>query len=321
MDELITVGYNGTPASREALEWAAGEAEARGAQLRIVSCYEIPYAGEPFGFVTSDLIGALLDSAQAMGESARDAVLAGHPRLVMTVEPSPGPASLVLAKGAEPTDLVVVGASHRHGVEAFWLGSPPRYLTRHSGCPVVVVHGAASRGRPDRIVVGVDGSPAADAAVDWAAAEAELHDVPLVVVCAWSFSSVVTGAAPTRARDTVRGRAAATLQAAVARAERRGIAVAGALCEGDAVSAIVDSLRDGDLLVIGQHGSGAVLGVLGSTVNALVEACAVPVVVVGATRVDTSTDPSRGEPEALADDGVGNVGARPAQLTVAGIGG
>ena len=38
---------------------------------------------------------------------------------------------------------------------------------------------------PPHIVVGVDGSPHADAALRFAVAEAKLRGVPLRVVCAW----------------------------------------------------------------------------------------------------------------------------------------
>ena len=55
----------------------------------------------------------------------------------------------------------------------------------------------------------------------------------------------------------------------------------GQLVEGNAPSAILDSLRDGDLLVMGSRGRGAVRsGLFGSTVYNVLDHSAVPVVVV-----------------------------------------
>ena len=45
MTKHITVGYDGTQSSAEAVLWAADQAESRGAALRIVTCYSIPTTG------------------------------------------------------------------------------------------------------------------------------------------------------------------------------------------------------------------------------------------------------------------------------------
>ena len=55
----------------------------------------------------------------------------------------------------------------------------------------------------------------------------------------------------------------------------------GALVESSSASALLDTVRDGDLLVLGSRGRGAVASRLfGSTVNSVVDQAAVPVVVV-----------------------------------------
>ena len=53
------------------------------------------------------------------------------------------------------------------------------------------------------------------------------------------------------------------------------------LVEAGPASALLDTVRDGDLLVLGSHGHGAITaGLIGSTVNSVLERSAVPVVVV-----------------------------------------
>ncbi len=293
MSRVVTVGYDGSPSSLEAVGWAAYEASVDDSALRIVSCYEVPAFGEAMGgWPATDAVGALIRATEEGLETAKAAVLAAHPGIEVTTEASGGPASVALLKGVEPTDLVVVGGESTHGgAAAFWLGSTPRYVVRHCPCPVAIVHGAASRGRPDRIVVGVDGSDASDHAVRWAADTADRHEAELVVVHGWSYPYLLSDTRSEQARDLTQIDAALVLERAVAVARNQCIsAVTSQLVENSAVSALLDSVRDGDLLVLGSRGrSGLAAGLFGSTVNSVVERSAVPVVVVRRDTVRSDT--------------------------------
>ena len=167
-------------------------------------------------------------------------------------------------------------------VLAIMLGSTSRSLVRTSPCPVAVVRGAASRGRPDRVVVGVDGSPPSDRALQWAADEADRQGVELAVLHGWSYSYPTTDARSSQARDLTEIDAACLLEQSVELArDRCGVDVSGLLVEGSPATAILESVRDGDLLVLGSRGRGAVRsGLFGSVVNSVLDHAAVPVVVV-----------------------------------------
>jgi nucleotide-binding universal stress UspA family protein len=282
MANKIMVGYDGSSPAAEAVAWAADEAVARGASLTIVSCYRLPVTTGAYGWPATSAIEMLLEAAEQSAAHMREMIALAHPGLRITTEVSAGPASTILVEGAGPDDLIVVGASSHEGAGAFWLGSTPRQVVRHSRCPVVVVRSAASRGRPDRIVVGIDGSPAADEALSWAAAEAELHGVELVVVHAWSYPYSPTVTATSQARDLMEIDAACVLDRALETVrERSSVEVTGRLVENATVSALLDTVRDGDVLVLGHRGhSSLVAGLLGSTVNAVVDRCAVPVAIV-----------------------------------------
>ncbi len=147
---------------------------------------------------------------------------------------------------------------------------------------MVVVRGAASRGRPDRVVVGTDGSAAAEHALLWAADEADLHGCELVVVHGWEYPYIGIDTAGEQARDFTRVDAACVLEKAVETArERCGVNVTGELVEGREVTDLLDSVRDGDLLVMASSGKGAIVAsLLGSTVNSVLEQSSAPVVVV-----------------------------------------
>jgi len=279
MTKHITVGFDGSPESSEAIRWAADEALARGCELKIVSCYRIPAAG----WVPTVASGELMEFTNAELLRARDVVQAAHPELeIRTLVSAAAPAVALVEDPPGQQELVVVGASTHKGAAAFWLGSTPRAVVRHADCPVVIVRGATSRDHPDRVVVGVDGSEPASTAVGWAAGEADLYGAELLVVHAWEYPYDVSVTSAAQARDLIRVDAACVLEQAVESArERCSGVVGGALVEGSAVSGLLGAVRDGDLLVLGSRGRGAVrAGVLGSTVNGVLDRAAIPVAVV-----------------------------------------
>jgi nucleotide-binding universal stress UspA family protein len=283
MTKHITVGYDSSPSSVEAVSWAAADATARGAALKIVSCYDLPIVGETGGaWLTTSVISAIVEGTRRAVEAAQRAIAAEHPLLEVTTVVSAGPAREVLLDGLDPNDLLVVGASSHEGAVGFWLGNTARWATRHAPCPVVVVRGPASRGRPDRIVVGTDGSSAAEAALLWAADEADRHGCELIVVHGWEYPYLGLDTAGEQARDFTRVDGACVLERAVETArERCGVTVTGSLVEGRIVTALLDSVRDGDVLVMASSGKGAIVAsLLGSTVNTVLEQSTVPVVVV-----------------------------------------
>lgn len=300
MSEKITVGYNGTASSAEAVRWAADEAAAQGAALRIVRCVESPPMadGAALGFGAGEAYAAAHSTAEADAGRIRMAIASSHPGVLLTVEVVPGPAATALLEGLDHGDLVVAGASSHDGAAAFWLGTTPRQLVRHSPCPVAVVRGAASRGAPDRIVVGIDGSPASATAVRWAADEADRHGVELVVVHAWHYPYESAEIGSAQARDLTEIDAACTLDRMVEAARERCAAVVTAvLVKGGPVTALLDTTRDGDILVVGSRGRGALRSrFFGSTVNGVLEAAAVPVVIIRADPDETTAALPDSEP-------------------------
>lgn len=136
-----------------------------------------------------------------------------------------------------------------------------------------------------RIVVGVDGSPEAAAALQWALDEARLRKASLEVVHAWQFPAAVdlVGAA---ADDLVRD----MQQAAADLLDRVTDAVAGAdpdveverhVVEGGAAASLVNAAASADLLVVGTRGRGGFAGLLlGSVAHQCLHHAPCPVVVV-----------------------------------------
>ncbi|WP_344495626.1 universal stress protein [Nonomuraea monospora] len=128
-----------------------------------------------------------------------------------------------------------------------------------------------------RIVVGVDGSAAAAAAVEWAAADAERRglDLRLVHVCEqWSHkeSTKCCAGALEAAADLARGLTG-------------GVKVTTDLRAGNVVDELIGESVTADSLVLGSRGLGGFTGmVLGSVSTAVAGHAAGPVVVVRAAR-------------------------------------
>ena len=146
------------------------------------------------------------------------------------------------------------------------------------------------------IVVGVDGSDASRAALRWAAEEAGLRSVPLLLVHVWSFIppqpigdpgllAVPVGDLPGQL-DAERSAAAGALAGAAseALAVAPGIEVEEKLVEGDAGDALVSESESAQLLVVGSHGrTGFQAALLGSVSRHVASHAACPVVVVKAS--------------------------------------
>ena len=142
-----------------------------------------------------------------------------------------------------------------------------------------------------RIVVGIDGTEHAAAALRWAAEEAALRSATLVAVHAWSFVPVTTpadsGLVPMAWTDSMEvldaSRAAAERTAADQVREVLGedSDVVLEVVEGGPADVLVAAAADADLLVVGNQGRGNLASaLLGSTSAEVADAAPCPVVIV-----------------------------------------
>ena len=109
-----------------------------------------------------------VEEARALASHAREQVQTDFPGWVVSVEAcadSPAWGVLKKAKDWKP-DLIVVGSHGRSALDRFMLGSVSQKVVTEAQSPVRVARGREKQvGAPVRIVIGVDGSPGADAAV------------------------------------------------------------------------------------------------------------------------------------------------------------
>lgn len=130
------------------------------------------------------------------------------------------------------------------------------------------------------VIVAVDGSAAADNALDWAADEADLRGASLEVVHAWD------NATPEGRDWTERilsEQADEIVRTAAERARRRraGLTVANSVRRGDPGDVLTEVGRSADLMVMGSRGRGGFVGMLLGSVSRRVASEAVcPLLVV-----------------------------------------
>lgn len=284
MNNRIIVGYDGSVPAAAAADWAAAEAVARHAELCVLSCYTMPIGGTGPGAALSDR-SAPIERARLGGAGAMAVELRRrHPQLSCQALAVIGSPSEVLIDASATADLMVVGRSGAGAVEAFVTGSIANTVARGSSCPTVLVPSCSTRRVSTGIVVvGIDGSPASDAALEWAVAEASLRGGELALVHAWD--STVTGhdLDSCAARDVIRASAAALLESARQAATRRanGYIVRSELVEGHASAALLDVASSADLLVVGSRGRGGLRSVLfGSVARLVADHAPCPTVVI-----------------------------------------
>ena len=135
------------------------------------------------------------------------------------------------------------------------------------------------------IVVGVDGSPASDAALSWAASEALLRQAPLTVVCCWTVPGVYLSEAYIAPEPAAMERSARAMLddtiGRVAEAQNVALAIERLVLEGSPSRVLLEASEGAALLVVGARGRGGFLGLLlGSVATQVVNHGTCPVVVV-----------------------------------------
>ena len=284
----VVVGYDGSPSSREALLWAAGEADRRRQPLTVL--YGVGWL--EFGPLTGSVVAEadLRVAAEEVVAEARGIVHAAAPGVEVSsrvhVELAATAALLEHSAGAE---LLVVGARGRGGFAGLLLGSTSTTVAMHAACPVVVVHGpgsAAAGPSAGRVVVGVDGSELSVEAVEHAFAAASARGVGLTAVHAWDVPWLQ--AADGLPLDEREWRGLHEQEAVVLAEALAGwadkypdVPVSRVSVQAGAGTTLVQHSRGAELLVVGSRGRGGFGGLLlGSVSQTVVQHAACPVLVL-----------------------------------------
>ena len=269
----IVVGYDGSPAATEALNWAAREASVRGTPLVIFLASDLAPAGEPTVQSVAALARQRGKHALARGlSSAESAARPSRVRVELTAEP---PAQ-ALCERSQTAQMVVLGSRGHGRLPGLLLGSVPWQVAAHGHGRVIVVRGQRKyvNALPSPIVAGVDGSPASEEAVAFAFEEAALRGAPLVAVCALADSPGVLGEA--RRLQQEFGQVLTRLEIEYPDVEAVRQVVAGA-----PRSALLEAAQGAQLVAVGSLGRTGMPGMmLGSVAQALLHHSPCPLGIV-----------------------------------------
>ncbi|MFE2547385.1 universal stress protein [Streptomyces sp. NPDC059355] len=194
MSNRITVGLDGSAAGSAAADWAADEAELRGAALELVHAEDWAQYG-PFA---APLPEPRRQWAEDLLSLTRGRLLREHGTLDITTHGTEGiAASKVLASSAAEADLLVLGSRGIGAVAGFIVGSTGSATIPETGTPVVLVRSVNGQDHPFRpagdtgpVVLGVDLRSNCDRLLAFACEEADRRACPLLVVHGWSLPPV-----------------------------------------------------------------------------------------------------------------------------------
>ena len=134
----------------------------------------------------------------------------------------------------------------------------------------------------NKIIVGVDGSPSSNAALEWAAQEAEIRGSALELIHAWNYPNLGYGGYVAVLEDFEKD-AAALLDEVVASVRKNypSLKLVSSLIQGPTAQTIMDRAKEADMVVVGSRGRGGFSGLLlGSVGQQLVHHCPAPVVII-----------------------------------------
>ena len=282
----IIVGVDGSPASDAAVAWASREAVSRRMPITLMHVVAPVVVGWPVGRLYANMPEWQKDNAQHVIEHARKTLTASlgeseapevHTEMVYAS------AVPTLIEASKEAWMIVVGSQGIGALGRLLLGSVSTALIQHAHCPVAVIRSDEGT-TPDPnapVLVGIDGSPASEAATALAFDEASRRGVDLVALHAWSDVGVfpVLGM-DWRDRES-EGEEVLAERLAGRQEEYPDVHVERLLVCDKPAHWLLEQSEHAQLVVVGSHGRGGFPGMLlGSVSSAIAHSANIPVIVV-----------------------------------------
>ncbi|BBX73320.1 universal stress protein [Mycobacterium shinjukuense] len=282
----ILVGVDGSAESDAAVVWATREAVMRRAPITLLHAVAPVVVGWPVGQLYAEMPHWQEDRARQVIDQARKTLTAS----VGAAESPKVRTELVYANvvptlidASQQAWMIVVGSQGMGALGRLLLGSISTALLHHAHCPVAVIHADAGTAADSQaaVLVGIDGSPASDAAAALAFDEASRRGVELVALHAWSD----VGVFPVLGmdwRDREReGEEVLAERLAGWQEQYPDVRVRRSLVCDKPAHWLLEGAERAQLVVVGSRGRGGFPGMLlGSVSSAVAHSAKVPVIVV-----------------------------------------
>lgn len=283
----VLTAVDGSPEADAAVAWAVREAALRREPVTFVHVVEPVVVGWPLGDVPTEFSQWQEDGAREAVEQARQVAAATDASVELRTEVLHSSVVPTLIDASQQARMIVVGSRGKQALGRLLLGSVSAGLLHHARCPVAVVH-ADDPPTPDPsapVLLGVDGSPASEAATAWAFEAASRRNAPLLALHAWSDVGVL----PISGMDwnTYQGEGEQLLGERLAGWQEHypDVAVTRRVVGAAPARWLIKESESAQLVVLGDRGRGGFKAMLlGSVSSAVCQSAQVPVVVVRAER-------------------------------------
>ncbi len=284
----ILVGVDGSPESDTAVRWAGREAALRELPVTVIHVVAPIMATWPVMSVESSYLQWQEENARHVIEQAQKTLVAS----IESVAPPPvrtqamrGGIVSELATASAAATMVVVGARGMGPAAGAVLGSVSRGLLHHGHCPITVVKADVEQPVDANapVLLGIDGSPASEAATAFAFDEASRRGVDLVALHAWSDVGVFPIAGMDWHRYEDEGHEVLGERLAGWREQYPDVVVRRLIVCDRPAHWLIDEAGRAQLVVVGSRGRGGFSRMmLGSVSTAVAESAPTPVTVVRA---------------------------------------
>ncbi len=279
----VVVGVDGSAADELALRWGLAEAAAHNGAVRLVCAHHWLRSSGP---IAVDVPDADKQHAQHLSEVVVAGALARAAEINDAVpvrgEAREGGAVEVLLDEATRASLVVLGSRQLSTFGSYLLGSVSAAVAARAGRPVVVVRGPSGEpGEDPSVVVGVDGTEASQALLEFGFDYASRHHAPLRAIFCSHPDLLATML--WRSEPAVPPRAEAWLAEALAGWQEKfpDVQVHSAVIREHPTAGLVSASLNQELLVVGNHGRHAsAAGLLGSVSQGVLHHAYCPVAVI-----------------------------------------
>ena len=282
----ILAAVDGSPESDAAVRWATEESVLHDEPITlahvvvpVVVSWPVRYLQAEFNRSQEDNARQVLEQAEKLVRASRDESALPDVRTEV-LHDYDVPALVSASKNSR---MVVVGNRGLGAVGRAILGSVSSGLVHHARCPVAIVHAdqAQTADRTLPVLLGIDGSPASEAATALAFEEASRRKVDLVALHAWSDF----GAFPIMGIDwhpyEQEGHQILAERLAGWEEQYPDVHVRRRVVCNKPGSWLVDESQQAQLVVVGSHGRGGFKGMLlGSVSSAVAQSAKTPVIVV-----------------------------------------
>lgn len=296
----IVVGVDGSPQSLAAVRWAAREAALHKNALTLVhvitSDFHSPsaWAGVPVYPSRAPLRREQMAAYRNLETAHRTAMDAIGPNdgLLVHREVLMGPVAPTLMAAAQHADMLAVGCRNRKAFSRMLFGSTSSHLIHRARSAVAFIHTSdapTTRSPDDPVLVGVDGSPASDQAVEIAFDEASRRGVDLLAYHAWNDDGPVAFGRPGHAPiewANLKAEESEVLGERLAGWSERypDVAVRKIVAADRPVPGLLRLAQKAQLLILGSHDDRFIDRLHRSVRSAVVAASAIPVIIAGHTR-------------------------------------